>query len=395
MSGKTLQVQVVLGASAKDPATASLGAVFDGVSDPALAKTLGLDKPGGAFVLETMPGSPAAQSGLRFGDVIQARDGTPVVDHEQFAQTIRSLAPGTSLALTVFRVGDDGSAYLQALRKNGEAGSVPAMNLLGRLYSKGVGVARDESEAVNWYKRAAQAGDTTGMVQFGEALATGSGTIKDGQEAARWVRKAADAGNTRAHYIMGLMYLVGDVVPKDPLEALSSLKKAAEQNHTPAMVALGSMFAGSGGLATDYLQAVQWYKRAADAGDPNGMRNLGLMYYHGRGVAKDDAAAMLWYRKAVQLNDLTAMHNLAVMHEEGRGTARDPAAAAELIYQALEGRYPFSYQQMVQHNRGWSRDFRKALQQKLAQGGYYTGAIDGNFKQSTLDAINALVRRPR
>jgi hypothetical protein len=65
--------------------------------------------------------------------------------------------------------------------------------------------------------------------------------------------------------------------------------------------------------------------------------------------------------------------------------------AASYIYQALERRYTFTYQQMLQNNRAWSREFRKALQERLAAGGFYSGTVDGTFGRSTYDAITAMV----
>jgi TPR repeat protein len=89
---------------------------------------------------------------------------------------------------------------------------------------------------------------------------------------------------------------------------------------------------------------------------------------------------------------LLAIHNLAYHYDKGIGVARDPQIAAAYIYQALERRYQFTYQQMMDNSRAWSRDFRKALQQRLAAGGYYSGSVDGAFGRTTFDAINAMVQ---
>ena len=47
---------------------------------------------------------------------------------------------------------------------------------------------------------------------------------------------------------------------------------------------------------------------------------------------------------------------------------------------------------MRQNSRAWSRAFRKALQQRLAAAGYYSGSVDGAFGRTTFDAINAMVQ---
>ncbi|WP_411015477.1 PDZ domain-containing protein, partial [Salmonella sp. s41069] len=94
---------------------------------PALAEALGLERDTGVFVVDTTPGAPAAQAGLRFGDFLTALDGAPVTETTQLVEAIKKRAPGSQATFTVWRVGEDGTAYLQALRQLAERGSTPAM----------------------------------------------------------------------------------------------------------------------------------------------------------------------------------------------------------------------------------------------------------------------------
>jgi hypothetical protein len=391
LSGKSVQVPISFGAAPGGGTQAYIGVRLDSVNDPALASALGLGKDAGVFVVDTTPGAPASQSGLRFGDFVTALDGKEVLRTGELVEAIKAHTPGTQGSLTVWRVGDDGTGYLQALRQLGDRGSTPAMMFLARLYTNGTGVTRDPSEAVSWYKKAALAGSTNGMLLYGDALASGTGTVKDLAEAQRWVRKSADAGNVAALFRLGRMYRDGEGMTRDPLEAVNLFKKAAESNYAPAMVAVGIMFEGGNGLEADNFQAVQWYKKAADTGDADGMAALGTMYSSGRGVEQNYQTAATWYGEAAKLGQLLATHNLAVQYDKGLGVDRDPGLAAAYVYYALQHRYQFSYQQMTQNSRAWSREFRKAMQQKLAEGGYYSGTYDGAFGRTTFDAINALV----
>lgn len=392
LSGQSIQVPITFQPLPGQGTASYVGIRLDGVSDPALAAALGLNQEAGVFVVDTTPGAPAAQAGLRFGDFVTALDGTPVTETAQLVEAIKARPPGSQGMLTVWRVGDDGTGYLQALRDLAERGSTPSMMFLARLYTNGTGVRRDAEEAVSWLKKAALAGSTNGMLLYGDALASGQGTAKDLTEAHRWILKSAEAGNVAGLFRLGRMYRDGEGVARDPLEAVNLFKKAAEANYTPAMVAVGLMFEGGGGLEADHLQAVQWYKRAADAGDAEGMAALGTMYSTGRGVEKNAATAAAWYIEAAKRGQLLAIHNLAYHYDKGIGVARDAQLAAGYIYLALERRYPFTYQQMMQNSRAWSRDFRKALQQRLAAGGYYSGSVDGSFGRTTYDAINAMVQ---
>lgn len=392
LDGTSIQVPITFEPWPGRESVAYAGVRLDGVNDPSLAFALGLGKEAGVFVVDTTAGAPAAKAGLRFGDFVTALDGTPIKQTSEFIDAVKTRAPGSQGTLTVWRVGDDGTGYLAALRDLAGRGSTPAMMFLARLYTNGTGVERDPKEAVAWFKSAALAGSTNGMLLYGDALASGHGTVKDVTEARRWISKSAEAGNVAALFRLGRMYRDGESIPRDPLEAVNLFKRAAEANYAPAMVAVGLMFEGGGGLEADHLQAVQWYKRAADAGDAEGMAALGTMYSTGRGVEKNAAKAAEWYIEAAKRGQLLAIHNLAYHYDKGIGVARDPQMAAAYIYQALERRYQFTYQQMMENSRAWSRDFRKALQQRLAAGGYYSGSVDGAFGRTTFDAINAMVQ---
>lgn len=111
--------------------------------------------------------------------------------------------------------------------------------VLGTMYSAGLGVPRDDVQAVRWYRKAADAGNTMAMSNLGFMFHNGHGVRKDDVQAVRWLRKAADTGNTMAMVNLGLMY---------------------DQ--------------GLGGLPKDDMQAVSWYRKAAEAGSPRAVEAL-------------------------------------------------------------------------------------------------------------------------
>jgi TPR repeat protein len=392
LTGQTIEVPIRFQPWPGREALAYAGVRLDAINDSALASALGLRTQAGIFVVDTTPGAPAAEAGLRFGDFILSLDGTSMSETSDFVEAVKERAPGSHAQLSVWRVAESGAGYLEALRSLAERGSTPAMMFLARLYSNGTGVGADAAEAVSWYKKAAVAGSTNGMLLYGDALAAGRGTTSDITQAQQWIRKSAQAGNVAAVFRLGRMYRDGEGMTKDPLEAVNLFKSAAEANYSPAMVAVGLMFEGGSGLEADHHQAVQWYKRAADAGDAEGMAALGTMYSTGRGVERNPATAASWYISAANRGQLLAIHNLAYHYDKGIGVGRDSQLAAGYIYQALEQRYQFTYQQMMQNSKAWSREFRKALQQRLAAGGYYTGTVDGTFGRTTYDAITAMMR---
>jgi S1-C subfamily serine protease len=63
--------------------------------------------PDGALVQEVAPDSPAAQAGLRAGDVVTSIDGQAVENYSELVARIRTHQPGDRVTLTVVRGGDE------------------------------------------------------------------------------------------------------------------------------------------------------------------------------------------------------------------------------------------------------------------------------------------------
>jgi Do/DeqQ family serine protease len=72
---------------------------------PEEAKRLGQAARSGALVVRVFTGSPAAQAGLRAGDVITSVAGKPVDSRESFSTATATLASGQPLTITIIRSG--------------------------------------------------------------------------------------------------------------------------------------------------------------------------------------------------------------------------------------------------------------------------------------------------
>lgn len=79
--------------------------------DPNSGLTVTADQ--GILVLRVMPNSPAAQSGLRAGDVIEQVDGQAVQEAADFQGLVEAKAPGDRLTLTLRRQGQTSQLSLQ------------------------------------------------------------------------------------------------------------------------------------------------------------------------------------------------------------------------------------------------------------------------------------------
>jgi uncharacterized protein len=92
--------------------------------------------------------------------------------------------------LEAFKGGDYAEA-MKAWRTAAQAGSPPAMVLIGNLYYSGRGAPKDYSEALQWFRQAADKGNAKGESMMGELYYYGRGVEQDFTQAAQWYRKAA------------------------------------------------------------------------------------------------------------------------------------------------------------------------------------------------------------
>ncbi|GHD40028.1 serine peptidase [Marinobacter persicus] len=81
-----------------------LGVLIQEVSRD-LAETFGLDRPRGALIAEVMEGSPAAEGGLRSGDIVLEFDGAPVDTSADLPPMVGRTPVGETVPLTVLREG--------------------------------------------------------------------------------------------------------------------------------------------------------------------------------------------------------------------------------------------------------------------------------------------------
>jgi len=152
--------------------------------------------------------------------------------------------------------------YLQ-LAKQGDA---DAQFHAGLIYANGLGVAKDDTQAADWFGKAAEQGHIEAQTKLGFMYATGKGVAQNYSSAVYWCYKAAEQGDGIAQYNLGLMYATGQGVARDNSLALSWYGKAAAQGHARAQYNLGEMYAKGVGAAKDSKQAVALYRKAAKQG---------------------------------------------------------------------------------------------------------------------------------
>lgn len=83
-----------------------LGVVIQAVT-PEIAKAFGLVEPHGALVSDVTPGGPAAQAGIKSGDIVLEFNGQRISDSGELQVKVSLTPPGTVVRLTIFRGGQE------------------------------------------------------------------------------------------------------------------------------------------------------------------------------------------------------------------------------------------------------------------------------------------------
>ena len=87
---------------------------------------------------------------------------------------------------------NDYATALQLLRPLAEQGSAKAQNIIGTMYLHGLGLPKDEAQAVAWWRKAYRHGDRLSGLELAES---GHLAREDVVELKRWSIEAANKGD--------------------------------------------------------------------------------------------------------------------------------------------------------------------------------------------------------
>lgn len=269
-------------------------------------------------------------------------------EHAAVTYLKRAEEAGSSLAMI-----DLGTLYgngKMGFRKNQEkafhlflkaanAGNAVGQFNLGVSYGGGLGVGRDDSEAVKWYRKAAEQGHVHAQANLGRRYYHGVGVHKDPQEAIKWFRAAASGGCGEAWVDLGDCYYFGVGIKQDYAEAAKCYRAAAVQGNVEAQYNLGECYQNGHGVERNYVDAVKWYRNAAEGGFAVAELELGNCYSRGHGVDKSYEEALRWWLKAAGQGDARAQFNIGVYYENGYGVEKSFEEAAKWYRKAAERGY--------------------------------------------------------
>ena len=124
----------------------------------------------------------------------------------------------------------------------------------------------------------ADKGDAKAQYELGRAFFSGTlGVAKDEAEAVKWFRKAAEQNVADAQFSLGVCYANGQGVTEDDAESVKWFRKAAEQNFADAQYNLGVCYDGGEGVAKDEVEAYKWWLLAAGQGNDDAKYNMTIV----------------------------------------------------------------------------------------------------------------------
>ena len=181
---------------------------------------------------------------------------------------------GLKEGVAAYEAGNLPLAYKE-FRASAEKGEADCQFNLALMYEKGIGVTKDEKEAVVWYRKSAEQGFPNAQFNLGVLYENGRGCDVDFARANQWYRKASVQGDALAIGNLGMLYLRGDGVSADIIAGLALLLQSATmdgstENHakmniaktkglTPELVAAAQKLSEELGKAENLLIPLDQY----------------------------------------------------------------------------------------------------------------------------------------
>lgn len=202
------------------------------------------------------------------------------------------------------------------------------------------------------------------------------------------LRALADQGDTRSMVGLAYMRLNPDAGRFDPAEAVRLFEAAAALGSPEAQFELAKLYEQGLGVVPDPARALELYRAAAAQDFADAINDLGFLTYQGGlGLAPDPDEALRLFGRAADLRHPQALFNYAALIDDGLIRDKGPDQAAGYLYDALRSGAQDVLDLLTEKPEMFSVATRRALQSRLSQAGFYSGAIDGSFGPGTQKAL--------
>ncbi len=200
----------------------------------------------------------------------------------------------------------------------------------------------------------------------------------------------AEQGDTRSMVGLAYIRLNSDDKRYAPSEAAQYLTRAAASGSAEAQFELAQLYEIGLGVEQDVARALELYQASADQDYPDALNDLGFLHFQGGlGIVRNPQKAFDYFERAANLRHPQAMFNYAAMIDDGNIVGKGSKDAAAYLYQSLRTGSEQVYNLLRDRPTMFKPETRKALQTKLTEFAFYSGAIDGDFGPGTQRSIRA------
>lgn len=184
----------------------------------------------------------------------------PHIHHLFVAALVTTLAGGIARAdfekgIAAYQANDLPLAYKE-FRASADEGHADSQFNVALMFEKGLGVAKDEKEAVLWYGKSAAQGNSAAQFNLGVMYENGRGTEVDFAKAHEWYRKASVQGDPLAIGNLGMLYIRGQGVKENKTAGVALLLVSATKDPSPENNAKRNITA-TRGLTPEIITAAQ------------------------------------------------------------------------------------------------------------------------------------------
>jgi TPR repeat protein len=157
--------------------------------------------------------------------------------------------------IAAYQANDLPLAY-KAFLAGAKEGHADSQFNVASMYERGIGVGKDEKEAVVWYGKAASQGIAAAQFNLGVLYENGRGTKIDFAQANEWYRKASVQGDALAIGNLGMLYVRGQGVKENKIAGAALLLLSATMDPSPENHAKQNL-SGIRGLTSEIVVAAR------------------------------------------------------------------------------------------------------------------------------------------
>ena len=191
---------------------------------------------------------------------------------------------------------------------------------MGQLYQWGLGVDKNDTIAMSWYKKAATDNYANAYYRIGSYYVNGTLQPKDIAKAIEYYKKGIEAGSGDAVYQLAWLYYDGKDIQQDYPEALRLFLKGSDMGNVKSLSMAGYMYEMGLGTEKNQTLANSLYKMAAEKGNAAAQYNMGLIYEFGKGTETDQDEALKWYMMSAKQDDADAQYKVGYLLEKKNRT---------------------------------------------------------------------------